>query len=291
MKLSVSLRSQGMTGDQMVARAIAARVAGIDALYVGDHHAVAASYPQNNVILGRILADWHGDIGAVYIVPLWNPVLLAEQIGTLASMTTGRFVFQAALGDGEEQFAAMGARLSDRVARFEEALPLLRELLDGKLVSSHGLGIESARIEPAHSVVFWVAGQSSNAIRRAATMAQGWVAPPGIDDEEAVHLADEYRAACADQDVRPGDVAIRRDVFVGADSGAASSMLEQVIASGYRGFDRSMLIAGDAGEVAARISSLGSAGFTEVVVRQFAPDQSIAIESIERMREVREALG
>lgn len=122
-------------------------------------------------------------------------------------------------------------------------------------------------------------------------MAQGWVAPPGVDDEEAVHLADEYRAACADQDVRPGDVAIRRDVFVGADSGAASSMLEQVIASGYRGFDRSMLIAGDAGEVAARISSLGSAGFTEVVVRQFAPDQSIAIESIERMREVREALG
>ena len=291
MRLSVSLRSQGITGDQMVERAIAARDAGIDGLYVGDHHAIPAGYPQNNVILGRILADWPRDIGAVYLLPLWNPVLLAEQVGTLASLAGGRFVVQAALGDGESQFAAMGGRLADRVVRFEEALPLLRRLFAGQEVSSDLFGFNAARIAPVDSVVFWVAGQSPNAIGRAARLAEGWVAPPGIGDDDAVHLANDYRRACAAAGLDPGDIAIRRDVFVGSDSNSASSMLDHVISAGYRGFERSMLIAGDVVQVARRIAGLRASGFTEVVVRQFVPDQSIAVESIGRMHEVREALG
>ena len=95
----------------MVERARAARTAGLDSLFVGDHRATPASYYQNSPILGRLLAECGGrEAGALYLLPMWNPVLVAEQTATLASIAQGRFVVQCAIGGGRGQFAAMGAR-------------------------------------------------------------------------------------------------------------------------------------------------------------------------------------
>ena len=69
----------------MVERARAAADAGLDSLFVGDHHNVPVPYYQNVPILGRLLAEWDDrPAGALFLLPLWHPVLLAEQIGTLA---------------------------------------------------------------------------------------------------------------------------------------------------------------------------------------------------------------
>src|SRR5437660_1237076 len=94
----------------MVERAAAAAVAGLDSLFVGDHHATGpVPYYQNSAVLGRLLAEW-GDrlAGALYLLLAWNPVLVAEQVGTLAALAGGRFVLQCAVGAGA-QLAAMGA--------------------------------------------------------------------------------------------------------------------------------------------------------------------------------------
>ena len=75
----------------MIERARAANGAGLDSLFVGDHHSTGPGvYYQNVPILGRLLAEW-GDqpAGALFLLPLWHPVLLAEQIGTLASIADG----------------------------------------------------------------------------------------------------------------------------------------------------------------------------------------------------------
>src|SRR6201994_1512459 len=93
----------------------AARVE-LDTLSLGDHHATGpTSYVQNVPMLGRILAEWDArPAGCLFLVPLWNPVLMAEQIGTLAAMASGPFIIQAGLGGGSGQFRAMGVRLADR---------------------------------------------------------------------------------------------------------------------------------------------------------------------------------
>ena len=63
MRLSVSPRSSydypdPRRGTQaMVDRTIAARKAALDALYIGDHHAVAGGHYANNPMLGRVLAE------------------------------------------------------------------------------------------------------------------------------------------------------------------------------------------------------------------------------------------
>jgi alkanesulfonate monooxygenase SsuD/methylene tetrahydromethanopterin reductase-like flavin-dependent oxidoreductase (luciferase family) len=276
----------------MVARARAARDAGVEALYVGDHHVEPAGFVQNNVILGRIVADWPGAIGSVYLLPLWNPVLLAEQVGTLAAMATGGFVLQAALGHREAELAAFGVDRRQRVRRFEESLGIIRGLLAGEEVSGDGLfPIESARIAPTGPVRIWIAGQSDNALDRAARLASGWVAPPGVTIAAAADLLRRYREACARAGRPPGDMAIRRDVFVGDTRAEAETVVSQAVAEGYRGFDPDVLMWGDSSEVARQVESLESAGFTEVVFRQITPDNEAALESVGRLGSVRESLG
>src|SRR6185436_18482002 len=121
------------------ARSAAARRAGLDSLFVGDHHATPAPYYQNVPITARMLAEWgSAPAGCLFLLPLWNPVLLAEQVGTLASIAAGRFIIQVGLGDDEAQFAAMGATLKTRTSAFEQSLDIVRRLLAGEVVSANG---------------------------------------------------------------------------------------------------------------------------------------------------------
>src|SRR6266850_1569530 len=75
----------------MIERMAAARRAGLDSLFVGDHHVSPTPYYQNTPMLGRLLAEWGAaPAGCLFLLPLWHPVLVAEQIGTLASIAQGR---------------------------------------------------------------------------------------------------------------------------------------------------------------------------------------------------------
>src|SRR5712672_3753557 len=128
MKIGVSLRTAYPPMDPrqgaqwMIERARASSAAGLDSLFVGDHHNVPVPYYQNVPMLGRLLAEWdERPAGALFLLPLWHPVLVAEQIGTLASIARGRFIMQCAVGYGEARFAAMGANIKTRPSAFEEA--------------------------------------------------------------------------------------------------------------------------------------------------------------------------
>ena len=121
----------------MIERTAAAHRAGLDSLFVGDQHVSPTPYYQNTPMLGRLLAEWgKAPAGCLFLLPLWHPVLVAEQIGTLAAIAQGPFIMQCGLGWGESRFAAMGANIKTRPSAFEEALDIVRRLLAGETVSS-----------------------------------------------------------------------------------------------------------------------------------------------------------
>ena len=145
MRIWISIATRELTRDHregarnIIARAGRARDAGLDSLFVGDHHVTAAPYYQNSPMLGRILAEWdHRDCGALYLLPLWNPVLVAEQTATLACITRGRFILQCALGGERRQSEGMGVSHRDRRTMFEEAVGLLRRLWSGETLDHDG---------------------------------------------------------------------------------------------------------------------------------------------------------
>lgn len=302
MRIGVSLRSSfptdARTGARwMVERARAASDAGLSSLFVGDHHATGPGvYYQNVPVLGRLLAEWDGPVaGVLLLLPLWNPVIAAEQIGTLASLTTGRFVLQAAIGGGADQFSGVGAPLRGRAARFEEGLEVLRRLAAGETVTARvgDQEIVDASIAPVppEPLEVWIGGSADAAIARAARLGDGWLANANHTPAEARGQAAFYAAQCEELGRVPTAVAIRRDIHVGATHEDAMRVAEPVLAAGYRGFPREACTAGDAEEVAEAFADLGAMGFTDVIVRQLADEQRDALDSIARLARVQELVA
>jgi len=278
----------------MVERVRAARDAGLESLFLGEHHATGGTYYQNAPMLARLLAEW-GDrpAGALFLLPLWHPVTLAEQVGTLASLTAGRFILQCALGGGEDQFAGMGVPLRGRVARFESTLSVLRRLLAGQEVTTdQPLSLTSARGGPLppEPVDVWIGASAPAAIDRAARLGDGWIAAPGTTPTQAAEQIDLYRSSCAAHGRPVGVTAIRRDIHVGADPADARRVAEPILAGGYRGLPVQSLVIGGVDQISAAFADLGDLGYSHVLVRHLADDQGEVLASYGRLAAVRSNL-
>ena len=278
----------------MIERTRAAREAGLNTLFVGDHHVTPTNYLQNNVILGRMLAEW-GDqpFGALYLLPLWHPVLLAEQIGTLASLASGPFVMQCGLGD-KRQCRAFGIDPAQRVGRFTASLSILRALWAGEVVNeSDYWGLHQARIAPVpeQSVDVWVGAVVEPAIERTARLGDGWLAAPSLTYEQANEGLKRYQHHCAQLNRTPGAMAIRRDFLLGSTSQDAKAIARPYLESGYRGIPTESLLIGSVAELVDQIGQLEGLGYSEVIVRNISQDQAECLHSIQLLREVKEQLG
>ncbi|HEX6595415.1 MAG TPA: LLM class flavin-dependent oxidoreductase, partial [Acidimicrobiales bacterium] len=238
MRVGISLRSRYdppdvRTGARwMVEQAATAWAAGLDSLFVGDHHVTGGPYYQNSPMLGRLLAEWGARMaGGLYLLPLWNPVLVAEQVGTLAALAQGPFVLQCALGAEERQFSAMGADLRRRAPVFERCLDVVRRLLAGEEVDGAAIGPV-----PPEPVDVWIGGTAPKAIDRAARLGDAWMAGPELVNAQVAELVGVYRDRCAAHGRVPRAIAIRRDVHVGADDADAEGVARPILDRGYRGF-------------------------------------------------------
>lgn len=301
MKIGISVTSAFDLSDvrvgakYMIEQARAAWTAGFASLFVGDHHVTPNPYYQNSPILGRLLAEW-GDrpAGALYLLPLWNPVLVAEQTATLACINPGRFIMQCGIGGDERQSSGMGVDIRLRPSMFEESLETIRALWRGESVTVDGRWrLHKSRIAPLppEPIEVWIGASAKVAIERAARLGDAWLADPGMDFETARRRIDDYREACQRHGREPLAIAIRRDTYVGESADEARRAMARYIRSGYRGFPEDALLIGDVGRVAERMAELAAMGFTDVIVRNISADQTQALATIERLARVQEQVS
>ena len=302
MKIGISLTSNHSDATDprqgarwMIERTAAAHRAGLASLFVGDQHVSSTPYYQNTPMLGRLLAEWgEAPAGCLFLLPLWHPVLVAEHIGTLAAIARGPFIMQCGLGWGEARFAAMGANIRTRPSAFEEALDIVRRLLAGETVSSSRrfrVAEANLALRPDKPVAVWIGASAAPAIDRAARLAEGWIASPGLTREEARAQADLYRERCAAYGKEPGAIVLRRDIYVGGSSSEAQAVKQHALSRGYRGIPAEALIAGSADEVADQFRTFGEIGYTDILVRHLTSDQPKVLGSLERLAAVRAALA
>lgn len=302
MQIGVSLRSGYATADHregarwMIERARAAHAAQLDSLFVGDHHGTGPfPYYQNVAIMGRLLAEWHDrTAGVLMLLPLWNPVLAAEQLGTLAAIHDGPFVLQCAVGGGAAQFEALGADIKRRPSLFEAGLDVIRRLLAGEEVSMESpFRISRARIAPIspEPLSVWIGATAPVAVDRAARLGDAFLVGPEATPDEAQRLIDEYRERCDAHGRAPRRIAIRRDVHVGADAAEIARVAQPIIDRGYRGFDPSAPVVGQTAAVGDAFAAFGAMGYTDIIVRHLADDQAAVLASFERLGTVRASLA
>lgn len=271
----------------LVERATTVRAAGLDSLVVGDHHVMGRHYFQNVPLIGRLIAEV-GDttIGALFLMPLHHPVLMAEQVGTLAALAAGRFLLIAALGYGGQEFAAFGVPNRQRPSRMEEHLMIVRRLLDGDTVSYEGRyhTLKDVAIHPTspEPVEVWIAGSARPALERAGAMADAWLAAPSVIGEELSTSAAIYRTAALRSGKRPL-LTVRRDIYVGESDAEAEETTAPVLAAGHRGFAREAMLIGGPETVLTGLRELHDQGFDHVLVRHMITDQEKILASYRRL--------
>jgi alkanesulfonate monooxygenase SsuD/methylene tetrahydromethanopterin reductase-like flavin-dependent oxidoreductase (luciferase family) len=157
--------------------------AGVDHLCVGDHVSFFVGAGSDGLITASSLLAAQSELPVfvgLYLLPLRHPVPVARQLATIAELAPGRLTLGVGVG-GEDphEIEVCGVDVKTRGRRMDECLRVLRGLAEGTPVSFDGefFSLEDALILPAPSppIPLIVGGRSDAAVRRAATLGDGWL--------------------------------------------------------------------------------------------------------------------
>src|SRR5712691_118484 len=172
---------------QCVQQTILARDAGFDAIASG-HHYLSPPYQslQNVPLLCRLAAD-AGDmqlILGIVLLPLLNPVQVAEEIATLDIMCEGRLIFGVGLGYREVEFEGFGVNPRDNVGRMVESLDLIKRLwtednvtFEGRFFQFHKATCTIRPVQKPHPPI-WIAANADSSVARAGRLGYAWFINP-----------------------------------------------------------------------------------------------------------------
>lgn len=194
MKFGLFLAAQYFPGDSIAQRlhelleqVRVARDAGFDLIAAGQHY-LSDPYQmlQPIPLLARVAAE-AGSMkiaSTVILLPLQNPVDMAEQVATMDAICEGRFVFGVGLGYREEEYAAFGVPRAERVSRFEESLDVMKRLWTEGDIEYHGKHFDipmtrlTLRSVQRPYPPIWIAANNDLAVQRAARLGHAWAMNP-----------------------------------------------------------------------------------------------------------------
>jgi alkanesulfonate monooxygenase SsuD/methylene tetrahydromethanopterin reductase-like flavin-dependent oxidoreductase (luciferase family) len=282
--------SPGEQARNLMEVAAAARAAGLHALLTGDSHAAQPGYAATFSPLPTIarLMSVTGDmpVGVVLLAPFYHPLLLAEQIGTLAAFAQGPLILTFVLGGRPQQFQAFGFEERSRVGRLEETVTVVRALLAGKSVTCNGryYALQNATISPLPRVPveIWIGGTVAASAARAGRLGDAWLTGQNATDDDLARQLDVYRDAAARAGHSPRPI-LRRDIYVGESDDEAQRVVGAILAEGYRGTGVDQLLVGSADTVAERFRGYQRMGFDFAMVRHIVGDHEQMLRSFERI--------
>lgn len=213
---------------------------------------------------------------SVLVLPYHNPVELAKYTATLDQMSGGRVILGVGVGAMTEEFAALGIPFQQRGALTNECITIMKELWTNPDPSYHSrrwnfsaLKFAPKPMQKPH-IPLWIGGSSPGALRRAATMGDGWH-PSGLSPEEFSLGRQEVRklATAAGRDPDALTMSIRVEVEA---HGQPSS---------YRAASRSRLSGDNMDQISVGISAYQSAGAEHIVLALNSGDIPRITEIIE----------
>jgi alkanesulfonate monooxygenase SsuD/methylene tetrahydromethanopterin reductase-like flavin-dependent oxidoreductase (luciferase family) len=166
---------------------------GLDLVVLSEHHGVEDGYLSAPVTLAAAIAGRTERLRiqiAAVLVPLHDPVRLAEQLATVALVAGGRLGIVAGVGYRQEEFDMAGVDRAQRGRLLEEYVGVLRQAWTGEPFTWRGRTIRVTP-KPASPPMILVGGSTPAAARRAARLRAGFF--PAIGDRT---LVDVYDAAC-----------------------------------------------------------------------------------------------
>lgn len=192
----------------IVEQCVRAEALGWDDVWLSEHHFIEDGYTPSMLPLACAIAARTRTIQigtSVLLLPLHDPLRVAEDAATVDVMSGGRFQLGVAAGYRKGEFTGFGIPAKERAARMNEALPLLRRLFAGERVSTRDARFyryDDALLRPLPvqpRMKLWVGGFSEPAVRRAARLGDAYISTGPIAPLAALYR-DELARAGKDPD-------------------------------------------------------------------------------------------
>ena len=210
---------------EMLEQVRAARQNGFASLWVPHHYATQPMQMLAPIpMLAYLLHEAEGMVIGpnILVLPLLNPIHVAEDAVTLDLLSGGRYVLGVGIGYREAEFNAFDVPLKERVQRFNESIAVMRRLWTEDRVTHQGksfkiddLGIGLKPVRPGGPPI-WVAGVVDAAVKRAARIGDAWLITNFAHLSVLVPQMKMYRATLAELNKPfPDDVPITRECYIG----------------------------------------------------------------------------
>jgi probable F420-dependent oxidoreductase len=155
----------------------------------------------------------------IYVLPLYHPVAVAEQVATLDNISGGRVILGVGIGYRDYEFIGFGLNPRHRGARADESLTAIRQGWRTGRFNHQGTHFQIPDLPAVPTPVqkphppMWVGGLSDAALKRAARLGDGWVSDNMQMVSQVAETADRYRALCVAQQGKPF-VCVTRNAWV-----------------------------------------------------------------------------
>jgi alkanesulfonate monooxygenase SsuD/methylene tetrahydromethanopterin reductase-like flavin-dependent oxidoreductase (luciferase family) len=173
------------------------------AVQVSEHHGSPDGYLPSPLVLAAAIAGRTRRLPiqvAALILPLHDPIELAEQMAVLDLAAEGRVSYVLAVGYRAEEYAMFGREIAARGRRMDACLEALRRAWTGEPFEFEGRRVRVLpRPASAGGPPLLLGGGSPAAVRRAARLGLGMVTQGGDPALETL-----YRGECARQGTTPG---------------------------------------------------------------------------------------
>jgi len=166
---------------------VVAEQLGFGSVWLTEHHFVDDGYTPSPLVLAAAIGarTQHLRLGTnLMILPLHDPVRIAEDAATLSILTRGRFDLGVAIGYREAEFDAFGRSLKHRPSLIEESVEIIRRAWRGEALNFHGKRFDYGDVKvtpvPATAPRLFIGGMSEPAIDRVARIGDGLLSTGGI---------------------------------------------------------------------------------------------------------------
>lgn len=213
---------------QGLRQAVAAEELSFDSVWLTEHHFSRHGIVSDSLaVLAHLAASTERiRLGtAVSVLPLHNPLRLAETAATVDVLSGGRLDLGIGRGYQAGEFTGFGVDIADKHTRFDEALEVLRAAWSADAPFTHDgrwFHYEDAYPQPRPlqrpHPPFWVATDSPEGLASCVERGFGVLLPQGTSLSRAAGSMDRYHAAldAAGQSAASARVHLARATYVAA---------------------------------------------------------------------------
>ncbi len=205
----------------------AAEEMGLDGVWLAElHFNPARSVLSSPIVVATAIATRTKRLRvgmAVYVLPLSNPLRIAEEVATVDHISEGRFEFGIGRSGFARSYDVFSIPYTESQERFAESLKIILQAWEGKEFSYHGkhYNVESATISPVpyqkpHPPLRIAANSADTFVRLGEAGHPIFVGLRGMDIPELRENVKQYRHSWkeAGHDGE-GDVSLRIPVYAG----------------------------------------------------------------------------